>query len=120
MITTSNGKSNSVNMLTLDRHPKLSTVTSLSDLRARGQGQTKVKFQTSSNGKMSSINVLALDKHQKILTVTSLSNPGLKGQRSNFTKCKLNMRLCSDLFTDLVLLLLSSVNISLTYISDMT
>ena len=31
--TTSNGKSNSVNMLTLDRHPKLSTVTSSSDLR---------------------------------------------------------------------------------------
>ena len=66
------------------------------------KGQTKVKFQTSSNGKSSSINVLALDKHQKILTVTSLSNLWLKGQGSNFTKCKLNMRLCSDLFTDLV------------------
>ena len=66
------------------------------------KGQRKVKFQTSSNGKSSSINVLALDKHQKILTVTSLSNLWLKDQRSNFTKCKLNMRLCSDLFTDLV------------------
>ena len=46
--------------------------------------------------------MLALDKHQKILAVTSLSKLWLNGQRSNFTKCKLNMRLCSDLFTDLV------------------
>ena len=81
------------------------------------KGQRKVKFQTSSNGKSSSINVLALDKHQKNINDDLFINLWLKGQRSNFTKCKLNMRLCSDLFTDLVS---SSVNTSLTYISDIT
>ena len=39
-------------------------------------------------------------------------------ERSNFAKYRRDVRLCSDLFTDVVLL--SSVNISLTYISDMT
>ena len=39
--TTSNGKSNSVSMLTLDRRPKLSMVTSSSDLWLRGQRSKK-------------------------------------------------------------------------------
>ena len=46
--------------------------------------------------------MLALGKHQKMSTVTSSSNLWLRGQRSNFIKCRRNMRLCSDLFTGLV------------------
>ena len=118
MITTSNGK---VTVLTCWPWTDIQNCPRWPLCPTYGQevkGQTKVKFQTSSNDKSSSINVLALDKLQKILTVTSLSNLWLKGQRSNFTKCKLNMRLCSDLFTDLVSS--SSVNTSKSYISDMT
>ena len=45
--------------------------------------------------------MLALDKHQQILTVTSLSKLWLRS-KLNFTKCRRNMPLCSDLFTGLV------------------
>ena len=41
-------KTNSVNMLVLDRHAKVSTVTSSSDLRLRGQRSKKVKFKKKS------------------------------------------------------------------------
>ena len=89
-------------MLTLDRHSKLSTMTSSSDLRLRGQRSRKGQISNKLKWQSSSVNVLALDKHQKLFTVTSLSNLWLRGQRSNFTKCRRNIRLCSDLFTDLV------------------
>ena len=40
-----NDKTNGVNMLALGKHAKVSTVTSLSDLRLRGQRSKKVTFQ---------------------------------------------------------------------------
>ena len=39
-----NGKNNSVNVLHMDRHAKVSTVTSSSDLSLRGQRSKKVKM----------------------------------------------------------------------------
>ena len=80
--TTSNGKTNSATTLPLDKHAKVFTVTSLSDLRLRGQKSKKVKFQTTLNGKTNGVNMLALGKHAKVSTVTSLSDLRLRGQRS--------------------------------------
>ena len=79
-------KTNSVNMLVLDRHAKVSTVTSSSDLRLRGQRSNKVNFQTTSNDKTNSVNMLAMDKHAKVSTVTSSSDSWLRGQRSKKVK----------------------------------
>ena len=80
--TNSNDKSNSVNVLALDKHQKKYTVTYLSDLWLRVEGQRKVKSQTTSNSKSKSVNILTLDRHPKLSTVTSLSDLRLRGQRS--------------------------------------
>ena len=61
--TTSNDKSNGVNVLVLGKHTKVSTVTYSSDLRLRVKGQRKVKLQNVSNDKSNSVNVLGLGKH---------------------------------------------------------
>ena len=74
---------NSANVLAMEKHAKVSMVTSSSDLRLRGQRSRKVKFQTTSNGKSNSANVLAIEKHAKVSTVTSSSDQRLrvKGKR---------------------------------------
>ena len=59
-------------MLVFDEDAKVSTVTSLSDLRIRGQrSKRKVKLNTLSNDKVNSVDVLSLNKHAKVPTVTS-------------------------------------------------
>ena len=59
----SNDKSERVNVLVLDDDAKVFTVTSLSDLRIRGQRSKKVKLQNVSNDNSKRVNVLVLDKH---------------------------------------------------------
>ena len=49
--TTSSGKTNGANMLPLDKHAKVFTLTSSSDLRLRGQRLKRDKFQTTLNCK---------------------------------------------------------------------
>ena len=83
--TTSNSKTNGANMLPLDKHAKVFTVTSSSDLRLRGQ-RSKVKFQITINGKTNGVNMLALGKHAKVSTVTSLCDLRLRDQRSKKAK----------------------------------
>ena len=73
-------------MLPLDKHAKVSTVTSSSDLRLRGQRSKKVKFQITLNGKTNGVNMLALGKHAKVSTVTSLCDLRLRDQRSKKVK----------------------------------
>ena len=84
--TTSNSKTNDANMLPLDKHAKVFTVTSSFDLRLRGQRSKKVKFQTTLNGRTNGVNMLALDNHAKVFTVTCSSNLRLRGQRSKKVK----------------------------------
>ena len=84
--TTSNSKTNGANMLPLDKHAKVFTVTSSSNLRLRGQRSKKVKFQTTLNGKTNGVNMLALGKHAKASTVTSLCDLRLRDQRSKKVK----------------------------------
>ena len=57
-----NDKSERVSVLVLDKDAKVSTVTSLSDLRLRVKGQRKVKLQNVSNDKSNRVNVLVLDE----------------------------------------------------------
>ena len=58
----------------------MSTVTSSSDLRLRGQGSKKVKLQNVSNDKSIRVNVLVLDEDVKESTVTPLSDLRIRGQ----------------------------------------
>ena len=80
--TSSNDKSNSVDMLALDKYQKKSTVTSLSDISLRVKAQRKVKSQTTLNGKSNSVNMLTMDRYSKLSMVTSSSDLRLRGQRS--------------------------------------
>ena len=68
--TIPNGENNSVNVLALDKHTKLSMVTSLSDLWLRDQRSN----QTTTNGKR---NTLAFDKCTNMSTVTCSCDPHL-------------------------------------------
>ena len=71
-------------MLVLDEDAKVSTMTSLSDLRIRDQ-RLKLKFKTVSNDKINSLDVLSLDKHAKVITVTS-SDTQIKDKSQRNTK----------------------------------
>ena len=74
------------------KNAKVSTVTSLSDLRLGSKGQRKVKFQTTLNRKIESFNMFTTVKYAKVSTVTFLSDLRLgvkrskKGQISNNVK----------------------------------
>ncbi len=71
-------------MLNMDRHTKVPTVTSSSDLPLRGQG--KSKFENISNGKNNNVDMLSTDRHAEVFTLTLLSDLPLKGQRSKKVK----------------------------------
>ena len=69
--TTLNGKNNSVNVLHIDGHANVSTVTL--------KGQRRSKFEIISNGESNNINPLGMGRHPKVSTVTSSSDLPLRG-----------------------------------------
>ena len=68
-------------MLPLDKHAKVFTVTSSSDLQLRGQRSKKVKFQTTLHGKTNGVNMLALGKTCKGVHVDLFVQPTVKGSK---------------------------------------
>ena len=96
----SNDRSKRVNVLVLDEDAKVSTVTSLSDLRIRGQKSKKRQLQNVSNDKSKRVNVLVLDEDAKVSTVASLSDLQIRCQRSkrgqikNSQMTKLTVSMC--------------------------
>ena len=103
-------------MLPLDKHAKVFTVTSSSDLRLRDQRSKKVKFQIKLNGKTNGVNMLALGKHAKVSTVTSLCDLWLRDQSSKKVKFQIGNQYkdvyqCLLADTDLLLHIRSKTNV---------
>ena len=88
----SNSKTIGANMLTLNKHARVSTVTLSPYQRLSGQRSKKVKSLHTSNGKTNGANMLALGKHAKVSTVTFSSDLRLRGQRSKKVKFLNNVK----------------------------
>ncbi len=63
-------KQNKVNLLSMDRHAKVFTLTSSSDLQLRVKGQRRSIFENVSNDKNNKVNLLIMDRQTKVSTVT--------------------------------------------------